>query len=249
MPTPDSAHGYPAPGKSQGDAMSGEDPSRRLSWKAAGSLLGSLAALTAIVGFVQHEFGGSGSAPHRATSSPAVTIPGPSTSSSPAHSQTPKPASTPTATYQSVSFLALCNAAGVDTAFFGCGTPIYDQVGDHIEAWAAQADANIQPQQQVSFPPTTCRSLTLNFGFNAKLDYGPSSGEAEPGLKITVTVAQSGSTSPKSVTVTANEVGTLFVKLHGGPWNISTIANQPNGGAWNIYLNGHASCTNATGVS
>jgi hypothetical protein len=71
----------------------------------------------------------------------------------------------------------------------------------------------------------------------------------DPGLRITVTVAQSGSASPKSVTAKSDEVDTLFVKLNGGPWNISTTANEPTGGSWDIYLNGYASCTNSTGVS
>ena len=100
----------------------------------------------------------------------------------------------------------------------------------------------------MTFPPTTCRSLTLHVGFNAKLD-GPSGGGVDPGLRITVAVAQSGSASPKSVTAKSDEVGTLFVKLNGGPWNISTSANEPTGGSWDIYLNGYASCTNSTGVS
>jgi hypothetical protein len=123
---------------------------------------------------------------------------------------------------------------------------MYDQVGGHVETWAATADANIQPEQVMTFPPTTCRSLTLQVGFNAGLD--APGGSLPSGLLITVTVAQSGSASPKSITVSSDEVGTLFVRLNGGPWNISTIANQPVGGSWNIYVGGHASCSTPTGT-
>ena len=100
----------------------------------------------------------------------------------------------------------------------------------------------------MTFPQTTCRSLALNVGFNAKLD-APGGGGVDPGLRITVTVAQSGSASPKSVTAKSDEVNALSVELNGGAWDISTTANEPTGGAWNIYLNGYASCTNSTGVS
>jgi hypothetical protein len=219
------------------------------SWKEVRNILGALAALAAIITFIQVEFGGSGHTPSGASSSttaPALSSPSPN----PQTTVPPKlpPASTPSLTYQRVSFLTLCNAPGVNTHFFGCGQPIVDQVGDHVENWDAQANANIQSQTEMTFPQTSCRSLILHFGFNGKLDYGPANGVAPPGLQITVTVAQSGS-PPKSDSVKTDEVGSLHVKLSGGPWDISTMANQPNSGAWNIYLSGYASCTNASGVA
>jgi hypothetical protein len=229
--------------------MSSEGTSRGVPWKAIGGVLAGLAALATIIGFIQREASGSGSSQHlAATQSPPVTATSLGPTQSPPHSQGPAAAPSPTITYQTVSFLALCNAPGVNPyGLNGCSTPMYDQVGGHVETWAATADANIQPEQVLTFPPTTCRSLTLQVGFNAALD-APGGG-LPPGLKMTVTVAQSGSAAPKSITVRSDEVGTLFVKLKGGPWTISTIANQLTGGSWNIYVGGHASCATATGVS
>jgi hypothetical protein len=114
-----------------------------------------------------------------------------------------------------------------------------EQVGDHVETWDAQAFVGVQPVQVLAFPQTTCRSLTLNIGFNDNIDGG-----GAPSLRITVTVAQ-GSAAPVSVTTKQNEVYTLFVKLDGGPWDISIGTNLP--GTWSTYLSGYASCTTSTG--
>jgi hypothetical protein len=144
-----------------------------------------------------------------------------------------------------VSFTTLCDAPGVQTTV-ACGSPIIDQVGVNVETWAVQADANVTSQPELIFPETTCRSLTLNFGFNAKLDYGSENNQPEPGLAITVRVAQSDA-PPRSTTVTNDQIGTLTLKLNGNPWIVSTMANQSNSGSWNIYINGYASCTSSNG--
>ena len=231
--------------------MNDEGPRRGVPWKVIGGILSALAALAAIITFFQHEFQASASNQHPTTSaSPTVTSPSLSPTHDASRPQAPPSTPSPTATYQRVPFTVLCNASGVSTnGLNGCGAPIVDQVGDHVETWAATADATIQSEPPVmTFPETTCRSLVLTVGFNAKLD-APGGGEVDPGLRITVTVTQSGSATPKSITAKSDEVDTLFVTLNGGPWSISTTANEPTGGSWNIYLNGYASCTNSTGVS
>ncbi len=166
-------------------------------------------------------------------SSPSTTTP--TTSASP----TPSP--TPTVTYSNVSFLVLCNAPGVSTqglGLNGCSSSV-ERVGDHVENWDAQAFVSIEPVQVLAFPETTCRSLTLKSGFNDYIDGGPA-----PSLRITVAVAQ-GSAAPVSVNTKQDEVYTLFVKLDGGPWDISITTNLP--GTWSTYLSGYASCSTSTG--
>ena len=147
--------------------------------------------------------------------------------------------------YVSVPFGVLCNADGADTSGFnglyGCqvdnGTAA---IGSQVFSWAALSLATSDPTPAFSFPKTTCRRITLNFGFSHDKNSG-----AGPGLEITVSVLQNG-TGPHQTRVAYDQLGSLTVKLNGGPWDIETTANIP-GGPWDLYVNGFASCSTSTG--
>jgi hypothetical protein len=159
-----------------------------------------------------------------------------SSSPSPTHS-TLRPAFS----YKDVPLTVLCYSDGATENFYsGCGSGLASaEYGSRVYTFVADAPTIDSNQTQLSFPKTTCRSLRLTFGIQ------PQDG-APAGLKVTVSVVQSDA-PPTYSSVTRNHIGRLITKLRGGPWDIDTVANMPVTGAWDLLMNGSASCSTTSG--
>jgi hypothetical protein len=113
-------------------------------------------------------------------------------------------------------------------------------IGSKLFGWAAIAVSGGQGQVTVlSFPNTTCRQLTLKYGFNSR------SGNVDPGLRITVMVLQTSEPLSQS-SAKYDQLRSMTIPLDGGPWQIQMTANQPGGGT-HVYINGSAVCSTSTG--
>jgi hypothetical protein len=167
----------------------------------------------------------------RATSSSSNSVPSPTRSSPPK----------PSPIYKNVPLEVLCNADGATDNFYsGCYSgQITAEFNERVYTFAADASTIDSTQTQLSFPRTTCRSLRLVFGLQPQDD-------APAGLKLTVSVIQSDA-PPTSLVVTGRNLGRLVTKLAGGPWDIDTVANMPVVGAWDLLMDGSASCSTASG--
>jgi energy-converting hydrogenase Eha subunit A len=179
-----------------------------------------------------------------------ITSPSPSRTSTSAPSPTaptPEPSATASSSaplrYMSVPLAALCAPGGgesneFDSCTLGDGIT---QMGSQPFSYAAISPVYNNLPEAMTFPKTTCQSLTLEFGFS------PSEDNTVPGLTNTVSVTQN-NLSPKQATVSSNQLGKLTVKLNGGPWVIDTAANVPApGGNWALFLNGSARCSTNNG--
>jgi hypothetical protein len=144
--------------------------------------------------------------------------------------------------YMPVSLAQLCGAPGASSQFDSCGpSDGITQIGSQVFPYMAISPVYNDTPEVMTFPKTTCRSLTLKFAFSASED------NTVRALTNTVSVAQT-AVGPKQATVSSNQVGTLTVKLDGGPWAIDAAANAPApGGNWAIFLSGSAMCLTSNG--
>jgi hypothetical protein len=144
-------------------------------------------------------------------------------------------------TYSRVLFAVLCSNTNATTNNFTDCSPdeFTAQIGEHVYAFSANAPTIDNVQQAIVFPATTCRSLDLRFGI-------PPQGDLPAGLRITVSVVQSG-LAPQFATVAPNQLGRLKASLSGGAWDIDTVANMPVSGAYDLYMDGNANCSTSTG--
>jgi hypothetical protein len=188
-----------------------------------------------------------GSSPTINGSSPPVTLPTTSSSSMTA-SISPVPTS-PSATpqspqpqYNSVSFNVLCSSQNATQSDFqDCSDEQAAKIGQNLydfSTWAPAYDpASDNDPPLLSFPSTTCRSLSLRFAIQPS-QYNPSN------LRVTVSVVSQGS---RSVTIAPNQLGKLNVTLSGGPFEIDASASLPMGGGWTLLMDGSASCSTNSG--
>jgi len=145
------------------------------------------------------------------------------------------------AQFKPIALGVLCNSPNITTDFEGCQAGnTTQQVGSHIYTWDAVAPASTTRTTVMAFPHSTCRSLTLTFGFSNTYEDLSTPGQ----LQLTVSVVQ-GQAPLKQVTVTNDELGKLTVRLDGGPWGIDTLSNLS--GNWGLFMNGSASCSTYNG--
>lgn len=144
--------------------------------------------------------------------------------------------------YSSVSFASLCSSQSATQGDFQeCSDEHSAKIGQNVydfSAWAPAYDpASDDDPPLLSFPSTTCRSLSLRFAIQP--GYGiPSE------LRVTVSIVSRGS---RSVTIAPNQLGTLNITLSGGPFEIDASANLPMGGGWTLLMDGSASCSTNSG--
>ncbi len=145
------------------------------------------------------------------------------------------------AQFKPIALGVLCASPNITTDFNGCQAgDTTQQVGTHIYTWDAVAPADTTRTTIMAFAHSTCRSLTLTFGFSNTYENLSTPGQ----LQITVSVVQ-GQAPLKQVTVTNDTLGKLTVHLDGGPWGIDTVANLS--GSWGLFMNGSASCSTYNG--
>jgi hypothetical protein len=112
------------------------------------------------------------------------------------------------------------------------------KIGAGVFTYAASFSADVGDTTVFSFPRTTCRSLSLQFGVANQ--------QNRRGNVVTLGLVQS-ALSPQRASATGT-LGTLTAPLDGGPWQLSTSATVAVAGAYEVVVNGTASCSSGSGV-
>jgi hypothetical protein len=150
--------------------------------------------------------------------------------------------SNPSPQYFSLSFADLCSSnSATQNSIDDCLLEKTQKIGQNVYSFStfgfAHDPASGGWKPLLSFPSTTCRTISLRFAI--QLGSGIPSG-----LRITVSVVSRGS---QSATVGPNQLGVLNATLDGGPFEIDASANMPYGSGWGILMDGSASCSTRSG--
>ena len=130
----------------------------------------------------------------------------------------------------------LCNAPNAEASYCGTSDEQTVQVGSTLFPYYAQdnPNGNAEPPNWdpvLQFPATTCTRLVLNFAPTSSF----------PNITAHLEVVQSHS-QPKTASAPSS-IGTLAVKLDGGPFQIQV--NSTDGSP--VAVNGYAICNSPSG--
>jgi hypothetical protein len=211
-----------------------------LEWGIVAAIAGVICAVVAILTFAglavtSNDPSSTGAINGTPSSARASSAGAQASSASPSPSpQAPRPQ------YNPVSLAILCSNQNAQSNFNDCsGNEIAVRIGQSVYDFSSNVFTSDDGSAHaaLSFPASTCRSLSLRFSINPQ-SLPPSN------LTVTVSVVQSGT---RSVTIAPNQVGKLSVPLSSGPWEIDTRASLPMGGGWSVLMDGSASCSTSTG--
>lgn len=140
--------------------------------------------------------------------------------------------------YSAVSFAILCDNQNAQSNFNDCsGDDATVRIGQNAYVFSSDVYVGDSVGTALSFPASTCRSLSLRFTVNPQ-SLPPAT------FKLTVTVVQAHGPL-QSATIGPNQLGTLNASLSSGPWEIQTLDNY--GLSVGLYLDGSGSCSTSTG--
>ncbi len=109
-----------------------------------------------------------------------------------------------------------------------------------VFTYVLEVGAHAQPRAAFKFPRTTCRRLKISFAYRYPDDM-------PAGNTLRVTLVQE-ATDPMSATAAPGELGTLTGELDGGAWQLEFDSLDDPVGAYNVAVNGSATCSSSTGV-
>ena len=172
------------------------------------------------------------------SSTPSTSRPSPTSKAK--ASQTPvTPSSHPAAPqYSQVPFAVLCDNQNAKSNFNNCsGDNAAVRIGQNAHVFSSDVFVDDSLGTALSFPGSTCRSLSLQFTVNPE-------SLPPPTFRLTVTVIRSQG-PPESATIGPNQLGKLNASLRDGPWEIQTLDNY--GWSVGLYVDGSGSCSTSTG--
>jgi hypothetical protein len=216
-----------------------------------------LSAIAGVIGVVVAVAAGAHWGPFSSASTPSPTssfTPAPTPSSIPSTPSTSDPTATSAATavqapvapssqpaapqYSQVAFAVLCDNQNAQTNFNNCsGDNAAVRIGQNAYDFSSDVYVGDSLGTALSFPGSTCRSLSLRFAVNPQ-SLPPAT------FRLTVTVVESQG-PPQSATIGPNQLGTLNASLSSGPWEIQTLDNY--GWSVGLYMDGSGSCSTGTG--
>jgi hypothetical protein len=214
-----------------------------------------LSAIAGVIGVAVAVAAGAHWGPFASASTPSTTssfTPAPTPSSTPSTSD---PTATSTATavqarvapssqpaapqYSQVPFAVLCDNQNAQSNFNNCsGDDAPVRIGQNVYDFSSDVYVGDSLGTALSFPGSTCRSLSLRFAVNPQ-SLPPAT------FRLTVTVVQSQG-PPQSATIGPDQLGTLNASLSSGPWEIQTLDNY--GWSVGLYMDGSGSCSTSTGA-
>lgn len=140
--------------------------------------------------------------------------------------------------YSAVSFAILCDNQNAQSNFNNCsGDDATVRIGQNAYDFSSDVYVDDSLGTALSFPASTCRSLSLRFTVNPQ-------SLPPPTFKLTVTVVQSHGPL-QSATIGPNQLGTLNASLSSGPWEIQTLDTYDL--SVGLYMDGSGSCSTSTG--
>lgn len=151
---------------------------------------------------------------------------------------TPSPTAPAPPQYSQVPLGVLCANQIAQSNFDNCGgDDATVRIGQNAYVFSSNLYVYDTLSTALSFPQSTCRSLSLSFVLNPG-DLPPST------FRLTVTVVRSQGQT-ESTTIGPNQLGTLDVSLSSGPWEIQTLDNYDL--SVGLYMDGSGNCSTSIG--